>query len=218
MGTRDTHGEFCEQHAPPSYVSLLKFRCKGCNLPCIVDEEGYCTTCHPETISRFRLAKQNQVVSWLSTDPDTKDFTTVDQLLDQTRNCVDSKRYRPDIAYEREEGYMIIVEIDEHQHTSDSYRKCDVPRMVNLHQDIGAPVYFIRYNPDPYLLKGKEKNPTDNLRKKILTNWIKWVKNYASEGKVTDGLHVIYLFYDDYQEKQEWETIDPFKSYHPKKK
>jgi len=101
--------------------------------------------------------------------------------------------------------------VDEKQHNTESYKRCDLPRMINLHQDIGAPVYFIRYNPDEYSKDGKKKNPTDNARKKTLTNWIKWVKDYAKEDKVTDGLHVLYLFYNEYDESTcGWETINPY--------
>ena len=83
--------------------------------------------------------------------------------------------------------------------------------MVNLHQDISAPVYFIRYNPDEFEKDGKKHNPSDHKRKSILIKWIECIKKYAKEGKVKDGLHVIYLFYNGYVEKAvKWETIDPF--------
>jgi hypothetical protein len=217
MGTRDTRGEFCDLHAPAGYFSLIRTICKGCKLPNVVDKNGLCVDCDPKTIKRYRLAKQKQVIAWLDTDDVTKEHTSIDKVLKQTKAC-GSNMHRPDIYYECEEGYAIIVEVDENQHNSDSYVKCDIPRMINLHQDIMAPVYFIRYNPDPYHIGKKEYNPTDNLRKKTLINAIKQVKQYAEEDKVTDGLHVLYLFYDDYDkaytqdaiDNAEWEDIDPF--------
>ena len=209
-GTRDTRGEFCHLHAPSDYICLLRHECKTCGFPSIVDDHGFCVDCNPESEKRYRLAKQKQVVGWLSTNPDTSDFTSIDVVLDETAECKGSNKYRPDIAYRRDEGYYIIVEVDEKQHSSPSYRKCDVPRMLNLWGDIMAPTYFIRYNPDPYTKGDKILNPSDNNRKKTLQNWIGWVKNYAAEDKVRDGVHVVYLFYDDYDEsKCEWETIDP---------
>ena len=212
MGASDSHGEYCTFHAPSTYICLLRYTCKGgCGMLTVVDKEGYCTTCHPDSITRYNLGKQNRVINWLKINPETSDFSSIDQVLPQTRECIGSKMYRPDIAYQRDEGYYIIVEVDEKQHNTESYKRCDLPRMINLHQDIGAPVYFIRYNPDEYSKDGKKKNPTDNARKKTLTNWIKWVKDYAKEDKVTDGLHVLYLFYNEYDESTcGWETINPY--------
>jgi hypothetical protein len=42
---------------------------------------------------------------------------------------------------------LICIECDEHQHMT---YECDVPRMVNITQDIGLPTVFIRWNPDKY--------------------------------------------------------------------
>ena len=100
--------------------------------------------------------------------------------------------------------------MDENQHDTEQYRKCDLPRMVNLHQNISAPVYFIRYNPDQFEKDGKKHNPSDHKRKSTLIKWIECVKAYAKNGKVKDGLYVLYLFYNGYDEKTTWETIDPF--------
>jgi hypothetical protein len=107
-------------------------------------------------------------------------------------------------------GYTIIVEVDEHQHNTEKYKTCDIPRMINLWSDLMTPTYIIRYNPDEYKVNGKKKMPTDNKRKKTLIDWIKWTKSYGVNGKVTDGLHVIYLYYDEYDESMvKWVTIDP---------
>jgi hypothetical protein len=79
--------------------------------------------------------------------------------------------------------------------------------MINLHQDIGGPVYFIRYNPDQYRVDSKVFKPTDNTRKKVLTKWIEEAKSYGAQGLVEEGLHILYLFYDGYQQENGWETI-----------
>jgi hypothetical protein len=71
-------------------------------------------------------------------------------------------------------------------------------------------LYFIRYNPDQFEKDGKKHNPGDHKRKSTLIKWIECVKAYAKNGKVKDGLHVLYLFYNGYDEKTTWETIDPF--------
>lgn len=208
MGSRLSHAEFCEIHAPETYFCLLNEKCKGCDMINIVDKEGYCNTCHPETIKSYRLAKQRQVVTWLGSDEITKDYKSVDQVLDQTKYC-DSNKYRPDIVYQQKEGYVIIVEVDEHQHNTDRYKKCDLPRMINLHSDLMQPTYIIRYNPDEFTKNGKKCKVSDAKRRGVLLDWVKWTKEYASDDKVNEGLHVLYLFYDEYDgRKCKWETID----------
>jgi hypothetical protein len=211
MGCRLDKPEYCEYHAPAEYISLVNTKCKGCDLVNIVDPEGYCPTCHPETIKRYRLAKQRAVINWLDSSKYTKDYFSIDKVLPETLYCKTTK-YRPDIVYTREEGYTIIIEVDEHQHNKESYRTCELPRMINLHSDLMQPTYIIRYNPDDYRNKnGKVVKDGHIKRKKTLLKWIEWVKDYGKEGKVVDGLHVLYLFYDGYKPTDTWITIDEMK-------
>lgn len=208
MGSCAGHAEFCELHSPPNYISLINEKCKGCNLLDIIDHEGYCKTCHPDSIQRYKMAKQQKVIQWLSISPNTKDFSSVDTVLPETIECK-SRKYRPDIVYRMKEGYTIIVEVDENQHNTESYRNCDVPRMINIHSDLMCPTYIIRYNPDEYTVNKKKQKQSDTTRKKILMEWIAWTKAYGSQGRVRDGLHVLYLFYNDYDSRASWKVIDP---------
>ena len=211
MGSSLTHtNEFCELHAPSDYISLLITKCKTCSFLSIINKDGYCRDCDPNR-SKEVLAKQNKVISWLRTDLRSSDFTSLDSVLPETKACVGSKRYRPDITYQREEGYYIIVEVDENQHQSESYKKCDRTRMINIHQDVMAPVYFIRYNPDSYKVGNEKVAMSEIKRKRCLIEWITAIKNYPKEGKVTEGLHVLYLFYNGYCKGEEkWVDVDPY--------
>ena len=212
MGAAINTGGYCEDHAPEDYISLLQFNCKGCKLLMIVDSEGYCIYCKPESFKRYKKAREYKVVNWLLSDKKTSHFSSMDSVLPETKHCEGSKRYRPDIAYSRKSGYYIIIEVDENQHSSAEYRSCDLPRIINLQQDIMAPVYIIRYNPDPYRYKGQRVNPTDHVRKQTLLDWVKWTMNYSKDDVVEDGLHVLYLFYDGYVAgKEKWKTIDALK-------
>jgi hypothetical protein len=197
MGLTFTHSEYCEIHAPKGYISLITTNCEGCKLLDIVDKDGYCITCHPSTIARYARAKQQKVVDWLKTSKQSDDFTSIDTVLPESMVC-NSTKYRPDIVYQLFDGYTVIVEIDELQHNSNTYKSCDIPRMINIHNDLRQPTYFIRYNPDHYTINGNKKITSDGVRKKTLIKWITLVKNYAKDGKVTNGLHVLYLFYNEY--------------------
>ena len=71
--------------------------------------------------------------------------------------------------------------------------------MINIHQSLGgAPVVFIRYNPDKY---DKKKDPTMSTRMDTLTKWIKHFENPETFQEYNKGMDVscIYLFFNGYK-------------------
>jgi hypothetical protein len=76
------------------------------------------------------------------------------------RSC---HKYRPDLSLELDDR-LICIECDENQHIS---YKCDIPRQINIVQDIGLPTVFIRWNPDKYYGKESVSERLDALVDKI---------------------------------------------------
>ena len=108
---------------------------------------------------------------------------------------------------------MLIVEIDENQHTGENYGdcSCENKRMMLLSQDVGhRPIVFIRFNPDDYLDKDKnitscfgiDKNGVCGVKKTKQKEWTHRLNTlreniqYWSENKLEKTIEIIQLFYD----------------------
>lgn len=196
-GINASRTEYCEEHAPKNYICVINQPCKGCKFIDIIDEQGYCETCHPDKFNNYRLSKQRQVVAWLNATGHN-DYRSIDECPPELMECKDGKKngYKPDILYDMGTHY-VIVEIDERQHNTEEYRLCDIPRMVNIQQSLALPTIFIRYNPDPYTVKGETVIITKDKRLNTLVNWLKNAKEVA---QIKEPLQVVYLFYDEYSE------------------
>ena len=99
-------------------------------------------------VSRNYKTKEFTVVEYVKTT-----FPDVDWIADKRVNDGCSKR-RPDLLLDL--GYQIlIVEVDENQHTSYDC-SCENKRLMELSQDFGhRPIVFIRFNPDEYNKHGE---------------------------------------------------------------
>lgn len=204
-GKDSMNPKYCETHAPEGYISVINHPCKGCNMLDILDKEGYCVTCNPESFATRRLAKQRDVIAWLNVNGHG-DYRSIDECTSELLECKENKNYgyRPDILYDMG-SYFIIVEIDETQHSSEQYRLCETPRMVNIQQALALPTIFIRYNPDNYKINGVSIETNKTTRLATLANWIK----HAKENVPKEALQVAYLFYDEYNNlNNEYQVID----------
>jgi hypothetical protein len=120
-----------------------------------------------------------------------------------------SKR-RPDLLADFG-SHVIIVEIDEYQHT-DYDTTCEEQRLNELYQDLQfRPIVFIRFNPDSYLNEAGEKlsscwkagkdgllriNPKKAREwKERLCKLLEQVEFY-SKNKPIDTVKIIELFYN----------------------
>ena len=90
---------------------------------------------------------------------------------------------------------MLCIEIDENQHkyyvTLDERARYD-----NLYMDFSGKYIFIRYNPDPYKLNNKKRNPEFSNRMEKLENemekHIKRIENDENQ----DLIEIHHLYYD----------------------
>ena len=173
--------------------------------------EGYCLNCY---IHNF---PENPVVR----NYKTKERTVVDYILQKYPNftwysdkrIIDgcSKR-RPDLLADFGE-FIIIIEIDENQHTTyDTI--CENKRLMELSVDVGhRPIVFIRFNPDEYIIDNNKitscwtidgfgicvikKNKINewNCRLIKLMETIDFWCNPVNKSEKT--IEQIHLFYDD---------------------
>jgi hypothetical protein len=149
----------------------------------------------------------------------TKERTVVDIVLAAFPNftwVADKKvadgcsRRRPDLFLDMG-SHVIIVEVDENQHT-DYDCSCENKRLMEISQDIGhRPIIFIRFNPDDYTDQSgakvkscfaadksgiykvaKSKVGDWNIRTNALLQQIA----YWSETPTTKTVEVVQLFYD----------------------
>ena len=191
-------------------VDITHKTCKSdwCFTLCRERYDGYCMHCYmnlfpDKPVSRNYKTKERSVVEFVTTK--FPDFTWV---ADKHVSGGCSKR-RPDLLLDLGDQ-IIIVEIDENQHT-DYDCSCENKRIMELSQDVGhRPIIFIRFNPDDYInndinitscwgqnnkgicvvKKSKEKEWSERL--KSLENQI----NYWIDNKTDKTIEIIQLFYD----------------------
>ena len=173
---------------------------------------GYCVRCFihlfpDQPVTRNYKTKETSVAQFITTN-----FQNFTWNLDKKIEYGCSKR-RPDLMCDL--GYqVIIVEIDENQHT-DYDCSCENKRMMQLSQDVEhRPIIFIRFNPDEYInatnekitscwgttpktgiLKIKNNKINEwNERLDILKETIEYWSN--QENKTEKTVEVIQLFYN----------------------
>ena len=172
--------------------------------------EGYCLRCFIHTYPEKPVARNYK----------TKEKSVADFVLlkypNFTWNC-DKKitdgcsKRRPDLLADF--GYfIIIIEIDENQHTTYD-TTCENKRLMELSQDVGhRPIVFIRFNPDDYIVDndkftscwGIDGNGICVVKKSKINEWncrlITLIENIDfwsnPDNKTEKTIEQIHLFYD----------------------
>ena len=113
---------------------------------------------------------------------------------------------RPDRVYDFGK-YIVVLECDEYQHRERAC-ECEQTRMINIGQAFGGvPVYFIRWNPDPYKCSTGIPELVSK-RHKLCGDLITDIR----DGKIELPLALvsaIYLYYDGWYSiaEETWESI-----------
>jgi hypothetical protein len=193
-------------------VDVAHKTCKSewCSIQVRKKYDGYCLRCYiylfpDKALSHNYKTKEYAVVEFVKSK-----FTDLNWIADKiiTGGC--SKR-RPDLLLDLW-NQIIIIEIDENQHT-DYDCSCENKRIMELSQDLGhRPIIFIRFNPDDYEKNGKtvsscwgndkkglcviKKSKKDewNNRLKILEEQINYWTNPVNT--INKTIETIQLFYD----------------------
>lgn len=208
-GTR----KFCFEHKEPGMILLIGDKCKSefCETKPYSDKyNGYCLNCFihlfpNELVAKNFKTKENSVVCFIKNE-----FPDLKFIFDKPIKGGKSNK-RPDILIELDHQ-CIIIEIDEDQHKK--YEDiCENKRIMEISKDLKFKnIVFIRFNPDGYIDKNKNKIPScwkiNNVRilsipKENKKKWearLKELKEkirYWIKNKTTKVIEIIELFYDE---------------------
>jgi hypothetical protein len=149
-------GIYCKQHCKINMVDVTHPKCKECNEIRVSNKiyKGHCLRCFVYKFPEVELSRNFKIKERYITDFIKEQFCEYNFIFDKIVNNGCSKR-RPD-AYVDLLTHVIIIEVDENQHSS--YESiCENKRVMELFIDFGQrPIIFIRFNPDNYLLDGKK--------------------------------------------------------------
>ena len=202
-------GKYCFAHKDPNMVNVISKQCKTYLCGTLIKEhkyEGYCIKCfariYPDRPnSRNYKTKETAAVAHIKTH-----FPDFDWILDK-RVLDGCSHRRPDAIMDL--GYqLIIVEVDENQHSSYDC-SCENKRLMEISKDVGhRPIIFIRFNPDKYLIgsvKVKSCWGLDGHGMCVVKDKTEWNKRldmlnqqirYWTENSTHKTLEIIELFYD----------------------
>lgn len=198
----------CDKHILLNEYCLTERKCNKCNSIDILNKHGLCinicSLVEQDLLMKKRVKKKEEFIAkLLSEEIDLKN-----DVIEMWRDTIiDSSctKTRPDFVYHCG-THIVIVEVDEEQHRSynncghekEDKLKAENVRMYNIGNIFqGKPVIFIRYNPDDF--KNKDGNKIKITNVKRHNTLIKWVKK-CFRTKWDQGIHVKYLFYDEYDE------------------
>jgi hypothetical protein len=116
---------------------------------------------------------------------------------------------RPDFIITVEMDYVIVLEVDEHQHQRKNYScQCEITRMKQIYFDWGiehGKMLFIRFNPDDY----KSLKDTPMVISKRLDYLTRFIRSVPKMDHT--GLKVLYLFYDGFTfDAEDTDYINPY--------
>lgn len=227
-GTRPQYGfptdkkpSCCASCKTKGMIDIIAPHCltEGCDTIVTDKFKGYCMKCFiklfPDvTITRKYKVKENTVVDFI------KELHTSDIIPSKFTIAYDKQisggksRRKPDV-YINCEDHVVIVEIDEKQHSETEYQENDIERrrIQILYEDAGSrPARFLRFNPDKFVDSMKRKIPTcfqfDNsldAHNAGVTDKVGWeyrlsvLKEYiidAVNNIPDDPITIDYLFYD----------------------
>ena len=180
----------CSLHNTEGWGCVMSRTCfeTGCDVQVGMDFI-YCAN-HDTTQKRNTRVRENQIANLLRESASIP-WSSWNREIQNGRAC--DGIYRPDFFYDLD-THILVVEVDEMQHSS---YDCDRSRMVDIHNACGgAPVTFVRYNPDGFKLAGKKLSADTATRHELLLREVE--KGLA--GKVEHHLTVVKLFFDNDQD------------------
>ena len=183
----DTYPRRCEDHKLDKDINIVEKKCSLCQLMWIIPEDQtMCNSCRDYNKPTIRNRKENKIGGLLYAHEFK--YESHDRPMD-----LKCSRKRPDFVLDYN-FYKVIVEVDENQHMSYPC-ECEKVRMIQIQQDAGMNVLFIRFNPDPYKNNLGERIKYYTGREKKLIDLLQSLKNTERRSHY---LEVIYLFYDGF--------------------
>jgi hypothetical protein len=113
-------------------IDLLNEECRSCNLKTLVNTEGMCQHCDPETFKYVRLAKQRAVEEYIRrTRTSSTKYTNPGVDRQVISGCI---RERP-IYYDLGNAIMFVEGMNMHR---DRVQECEIVRMYDVGQSMGG--------------------------------------------------------------------------------
>ena len=208
----ETTALYCSTHKKEGMVDVKNKTCKSewCSTYVTEKYDGYCQYCYvnlfpDKPVTRNYKTKEYAVVEYVKTK-----FPDLNWIADKKISGGCSKR-RPDLLLDLL-YQIVIVEIDENQHTEYDC-SCQNKRIMELSQDLAhRPIVFIRFNPDDYEKDGYtidscwgiNKNGICDVKKSQRKEWNRrltvleeniayWVN---PENTTNKTIETVQLFYD----------------------
>jgi hypothetical protein len=207
--------EFCTACKTGDMMDVRHTLCKThlCETRVTKKYDGYCVRCFVYMFPEIPVSRNYK----------TKEFAVAEYIKEQFPHitCIFDKHIingcslrRPDAVLDL--GYqVIIVEIDENQHTTYDCA-CENKRIMQLSQDVGhRPVIFIRFNPDGYNVGekritscwGVNMHGITIIKKTQQKEWSKrlsvladQITYWAQPENITNKtVEIIQLYYDDFE-------------------
>ena len=148
---------FCQHSKNKYYCKDCDGRrlCKSswCYIIGIKKYQNYCLSCCIQTCPDIPVVNNYKTKEKETVDRIKEKFPDFTWVHDKKIQDGCSKR-RPDLLCDFG-SHIIIVEVDENKHT-DYDTTCEHKRLMEISQDLShRPIVFIRFNPDNYILEGK---------------------------------------------------------------
>jgi hypothetical protein len=143
-------GLYCGEHKLDGMEDVRHKKCHTalCDTRATKKYKGYCFRCYIYTFPDQPVSKNYKTKEKCVVDYVTSTFPEYDWMCDKAVKDGCSRR-RPDLLLDLG-SQVLIVEVDENQHTSYDC-SCENKRLMEISQDVGhRPVVFIRFNPDKY--------------------------------------------------------------------
>jgi hypothetical protein len=107
---------------------------------------------------------------------------------------------------------ILILEVDEHQHSKSYPCSCELKRMKEIYMALGvSKVLFIRYNPDKYKTIDNVDQASDIVRQTYLIKYINQLRKKSSVD-IDYNLGGVYLYYDGFLPSDELD-VEKFNPY-----
>jgi hypothetical protein len=163
----ETKALYCNSHKKDNMINVINKTCKTHLCRTILKNQkyrGYCMPCFMHTFPDEPVSRNYRTKEKIVKDFIFSSFPSETWIWDKTIQDGCSK-HRPDF-YNDCGDKIIIVEIDENQHTHYD-TTCEIARLNNLVQDVYfRPVIIIRFNPDGYTNENGEKIKSPWIRGK----------------------------------------------------
>jgi len=148
--------------------------CKGCLSKLLSNkrrEKGICAECDKTLPERTEITFGKLIIDQVGFEPNSKDKT-----IASGHACKGLDKRRPDLLWVVHGQVAVVVEIDEHSHSSGYEPSCETTKISEQNYAIQMsdgckmiPVYTIRVNPDRYDVKIVQKK----TRAKMVANKVK---------------------------------------------